>query len=72
MLAIIDALASLLQTVILCGKRLECTVEIMHIASDQGMAINSLSSNAVQWCALHQDFVDFVTALIGKMEGEKK
>lgn len=53
MLAVTDALASLLQTVILCVKKLECIVEIIYIALDQGTAINALSSDAVQRCILH-------------------
>lgn len=45
------ALAALLQIVILlCIKKLERIVEMMYVASDQGKAINSLSSDGVQQC----------------------
>lgn len=51
MLAVIAALAGLIQIFIpLCIKKLECIVEMMYTASDQGKAINSLSPDAVQQC----------------------
>lgn len=49
MLAVIAALAGLIQIFIpLCIKKLECIVEMMYTASDQGKAINSPVSDAVQ------------------------
>lgn len=51
MLAVTAALAGLLQIFIPpCIKKLECIVEMIYVASDQGDAINSLSSDAVQQC----------------------
>lgn len=66
MLAVIAALASLLQIFIyLCIKTWECIVEMIYVALDQGNAINSLSSDTAQQCTncYKPGFVEFVTVL---------
>lgn len=48
MLAIIAALSGLLQIFIpLCIRKLECTIEMIYVVSDQENAVNSLSSDDV-------------------------
>jgi hypothetical protein len=48
---------------------------MMYVVSDQGNAINSLSSDAAQRapnCLINQGFVEFITVLRIKTEGGHK
>lgn len=60
--AVIDALAGLLQIVILCVKKPECIVAMIYVTSDQGKAINPPYPDAVQQ-GTSRYILDFVTAL---------